>query len=121
MKFSGECENRQIDMGDKDLTPMELMLLSVVGCTLFDVVYALKKFREPIDGLDVSITGERRDTDPRYFTKLRLEYKVTGDLNERKVKRAIRLSQDKYCSALAQMKKSGVEVEWRYEILESST
>ncbi|MCK4636497.1 MAG: OsmC family protein [Methanomicrobia archaeon] len=121
MKFSGECDNKSIDMGEENLTPMQMMLLSVAGCTSYDIVHVLKKSREPIEGLDVEITGERREEYPKCFTKIILNYKFKGNLNNEKVLRAIKLSQDKYCSALAQMKIGGVKIEWNYEVLESST
>lgn len=121
MKFSGECDNKSVEIGDENLTPMQMMLLSVAGCTSYDIVHVLKKSREPIEGLDVEITGERREEYPKYFTKMILNYKFKGNLNNEKILRAIKLSQDKYCSALAQMKIGGVKIEWDYEVLESST
>ncbi len=118
MEFTGKIDGIAVEMGKETrVSPMQMMLLSVAGCTSFDVIYTLKKFREPVEGLKVEIEGERRDEHPKYFTTIRLYYKIKGNLNERKVKRAIMLSQDTYCSALAQMKKSGVEVEWDYKII----
>jgi len=121
MKFSGECDGKSIVIDSENLTPMQMMLLSVVGCTSYDIIDILKKSREPIEELEVEITGERREEYPKYFTKITLNYKFRGKLNNEKVLRAIKLSQDKYCSALAQMKIGGVKIEWGYEILESST
>ena len=121
MKFSGECNDKSIVMCGENLTPMEMMLLSVAGCTAYDIIDILKKSREPIEGLEVEITGERREEYPRYFTKIILNYKFRGKLDSEKIIRAIKLSQDKYCSALGQMKIGGVKVEWDYKILESST
>lgn len=120
MKFSGKYNDKSIEIGDDNLTPMQLILLSVAGCTSYDVVDVLKKSREPLEGLEVEITGERREEYPKYFTKITLNYKFKGKLNTDKVIRAIKLSQGKYCSALAQMKIGGVKVEWSYEVLESS-
>ena len=120
MEFSGECNDKSIVMCGENLTPMEMMLLSVAGCTSYDIIDILKKSREPIEGLEVEITGERREEYPKYFTKITLNYKLRGNLTNEKVLRAIKLSQGKYCSALAQMKIGGVKVEWGYEVLESS-
>ncbi len=118
MKFSGECDGKSIEIGGENLTPMQLILMSVAGCTSYDVVDILKKFREPVEGFGIEIEGERREEYPRYFTKIKLNYKFKGKLNRDKVIRAIELSQGKYCSALAQMKIGGVKVEWEYEIKE---
>jgi putative redox protein len=117
MKFSGEIGGNTVEMEKGHLAPMQMLLLSVVSCTAFDVIYALKKFREPVEGLETTIVGERRDEHPKYFTKMTLTYIAKGDLDEKKVERAIRLSQDTYCPAMALMKKAGVEVTWTYEIV----
>ena len=120
MKFSGECDDKSVEIGCENLSPMEMMLLSVAGCTAYDVVDILKKSREPIEELEVEIYGERREEYPKYFTKITLNYKFRGKLDSEKIIRAIKLSHDKYCSALAQMKIGGVKIEWSYEVLESS-
>ena len=82
------------------MRPMELLLLGLGGCTAFDVVTILKKYRQNIYDCSVQIEGQRSNTIPKIFTKINIHYKVTGKyLAEEKVKRAIELSTDKYCSA----------------------
>ena len=82
------------------MRPMELLLLGLGGCTAFDVVTILKKYRPNIYDCSVQIEGQRSNTIPKIFTKINIHYKVTGKyLAEEKVKRAIELSTDKYCSA----------------------
>lgn len=80
--------------------PMEMLLLGLGGCSSFDVILILKRGREPVNGCEVEITAERAETDPKVFTSIHLNYKVSGKgLSPAKVERAIALSKEKYCSA----------------------
>jgi putative redox protein len=89
--------------------PMEMMLLGLGGCSAFDVVLILKRSREAIDDCVVEIDAERADTDPKVFTQVKLHYTVTGhQLDRAKVERAVKLSNDKYCSASAMFGKTAV-------------
>ena len=85
--------------------PMELMLMSVASCSAMDVISILKKRRVVNFLLEIEVEGERRDEHPRIYTNIHLKYIVTGkDIKEKDVARAIRLSEDKYCSAMAMVK-----------------
>jgi len=119
MQFVGRMDTAQcsIILGDGGISPMKLLLLSVAGCTAYDVVMILKKMREPIEGLEVEISGERREEHPRIYEKVHLHYRIYGNVREEKAKRAIELSQDKYCSASAHIKLSGAEVTYSFEII----
>jgi putative redox protein len=97
------------DIGGRNLgpRPMELMLLSVGSCSAVDVVHILKKARQPVTGCEVEVSGERAETDPKVFTKIHLQFLVTGrELKENHVRRAVELSAEKYCSASIMLKQS---------------
>lgn len=80
--------------------PMEMLLLGLGGCASFDVVSMLKKSKQDLVDCDVEITAERADSEPKVFTKIHLHFIVSGNnLSESRVKRAIELSAEKYCSA----------------------
>ena len=82
------------------IRPLELMLLGLAGCTVFDVVLILQRGREPIAGCVVEVDAERAPTDPKVFTAIHLQYRLSGQgLSPQKVERAIQLSKEKYCSA----------------------
>jgi putative redox protein len=82
------------------IRPLELMLLGLAGCTAFDVVLILQRGREPIAGCVVEVDAERAPTDPKVFTTIHLQYRLSGQgLSPQKVERAIQLSKEKYCSA----------------------
>lgn len=84
------------------LKPSDLLLLGVIGCSGYDVVTILKKQREELTALELSCTGEQMDDPPYAFTKIHIDYKLTGrSLDEDKVRRAVQLSEDKYCSVIA--------------------
>ncbi|WP_188203174.1 OsmC family protein [Thermococcus camini] len=118
-QFIGRIESDKcsVILGEGGISPMKLLLLSVAGCTAYDVVMILQKMREPIEGLEVEISGERREEHPKIYRKVHLHYRIYGDVKEEKAKRAIELSQDKYCSASAHVKLSGAEVTYSFEVI----
>jgi putative redox protein len=82
--------------------PMEMMLLGLAGCSAFDVVLILKRGRENVTDCVVEVDADRAETDPKVFTQVRVRYIVTGKgLDANKVERAVKLSEEKYCSATA--------------------
>jgi putative redox protein len=88
--------------GGSGPSPMQLVLMGVAGCTAMDVVSILQKKRVNFSGLQINITGERADDHPRRYTRIAIEFVVTGrDIKEKDVERAIELSLTKYCSASA--------------------
>ncbi len=98
--------------------PMELMLLGLGGCTAFDIVMILERMREKVTGLDIALEGERATEDPKVFTHVKLVYKITGrKLKPANVERAVKLSEEKYCSASAMFGMTA-KIEHSFEILE---
>ncbi|HWQ03471.1 MAG TPA: OsmC family protein [Candidatus Nitrosotenuis sp.] len=96
--------------------PMEMLLAALAACTATDVVIILKKKRQPLAGLEVSVSGERAADPPRVWTKLEVVYTLHGALDEKAVRDAIELSENKYCSVAAMLKKTAA-LSYRYEIL----
>jgi len=97
------------DIGGRDLAsrPMEVVLMGMGGCTAIDVVAMLRKQRQDVAGVEVSLIAERADDHPKVFTSVKLVYTVRGrKLNRALVERAVSLSDEKYCSATAMVKKS---------------
>jgi len=96
--------------------PMEFVLMALGACTATDVVSILKKKRQKLEWLEVVCSGERAAEPPTVWTKLEIVYRLRGELDEGAVKHAIELSEEKYCSVAAMLKKTA-KVSWRYEIL----
>ena len=110
------------DHGGKNagVRPMELILLGTAGCSTFDVMTMLKKSRQDVKDCVCDIEAERADAVPSVFTKIHLQFRVTGTaLKESHVKRAVQLSAEKYCSASIVLGAAGVEITHAYEIIEA--
>jgi len=96
--------------------PMELVLLALGACTATDVVIILEKKRQKLESLEVICSGERAAEPPTVWIKLEMLYRLRGQLDDAAVKHAIQLSEDKYCSVAAMLRKTAT-LSWRYEIL----
>ena len=97
--------------------PMEMLLLGLGGCTAFDVVMILEKGREKITFCEVELEAERATEEPKVFTHVKLIYKLKGkNLKPAAVERAIKLSEEKYCSATAMFRYTAkMETVWTVE------
>ncbi len=82
------------------LKPSDLLLLAAASCSSYDVVTILKKQRQPLEALEVICTGEQASEAPYNFTSFHLHYKVKGEVEPKKLLRAIELSEEKYCSVI---------------------
>src|SRR5437016_10607226 len=96
--------------------PMEMVLLALGACTATDVVSILQKKRQELESLEIICSGERAKEPPTVWTKLEILYRLRGRLDDAAVKHAIELSEDKYWSVAAMLKKTAM-LSWRYEIL----
>jgi putative redox protein len=97
------------DAGGRNLgpRPMELVLAGTVACTAFDVVWILKKARQPVEDCVVEAQAERAEDDPKVFTRIHLTYRLSGKgLKRAQVERAVKLSKEKYCSATLMLAKT---------------
>jgi putative redox protein len=100
--------------------PMELVLAGTVTCTAFDVVWILKKARQPVSDCVVEAEAERAPEDPKVFTRIHLRYRIRGqNLNRAQVERAVKLSKEKYCSATLMLAKTA-EITFEVAIEEAS-
>ena len=98
--------SKDIGGGEDGFRPMELILAGLAGCSSFDVIHILKKGRANIEAFDVKVTAKRRDEIPKVFTDIHVHFAVKGDFSEDKLKRAIDLSVEKYCSVSAMLEKA---------------
>lgn len=82
--------------------PMELLLISLAGCMAADIVEILRKMRVPLEALEVRVEGDRAPDPPRRYTRIHLVCEPRGTPADAadKVRRAVALSEDKYCSVL---------------------
>ena len=96
--------------------PMEMLLVALGACTATDVVVILAKKRQKLESLEVSVLGERAAEPPRVWVKLEIAYTLRGHLDDKAVRDAIGLSENKYCSVAATLRQTA-PITFRYEIL----
>ena len=101
------------------LSPMELILVGLAGCTGIDIVGILQKKRESLRALKIKVRGKRAEEFPQIFTEIEIIYLIWGNgINPVSVERAIQLSEEKYCSVSA-MLKAVVNIRSTYQIIDS--
>jgi putative redox protein len=102
------------------VSPMEVVLLGLGGCTAIDVAGTLRKMRQDVTAYKVGVRGERRDAHPRIYTRIVVEHELRGrGLRESSVRRAIELSAGTYCSVSAMLERvAGVEMAITYRIVD---
>jgi putative redox protein len=105
--------------GDNDgFRPLELMAISLAGCTAMDVISILQKKRQDVTDFEVRVHAERAGEHPRVFTGATIDYMITGrDVDEKAVVRAIQLSAERYCPAHAMLAQV-FPIDMRYQIFE---
>jgi putative redox protein len=98
--------------------PMELLAVSLAGCTAMDVISILRKKRQDVTAFEVKIHSKQAEDHPKVYTELMIEYYVEGrGVDPAAVERAIELSATKYCP-VQQMLNLGVKIDHTYEIVE---
>jgi putative redox protein len=108
--------------GDNDgFRPMELLVLSLAGCTAMDVISILRKKRQDVTGFEVKVDAARAGEHPKVVTAFAVRYIVRGrNIDPRAVERAIELSQTTYCPAQAMLSKAA-PITLAYEIIEEGS
>lgn len=96
---------------DQGIRPMEMLLMSLAGCSGVDVVMILEKGRQPLEGLTIEVEGNRKDAVPAVFEDIHIRFVATGGVPYDKLERAVNLSMEKYCS-VAHMLRTTVEITW---------
>ena len=128
MSFDGSAESGfivplgtvpEVGGDDDGFRPLELFAVGLAGCTGMDVISILKKKKQQVNAFEVKVNVERAETHPKVFTKVDLEYVVTGaQIDLKAVERAVKLSEERYCPAQAMLNKV-VEIKSMITILES--
>lgn len=112
VRIDGDAQN--------GVSPMEMILMGLAGCSGGDVIDILRKKRQKVSGFEVRVIGQRAEEHPRKYTNIEIVYTITGEnVDPAAVERAIELSETKYCSVSATLK--GVAtIKSRYEIHEAA-
>ena len=130
MAFTGTADSgftvqldtkKEVGGQGKGFLPMELMALSLAGCTAMDVISILRKKRQDVTDLEVRVDTARAQEHPRVFTRATIDYLITGHhVDEAAVIRAIELTAESYCPAQAMLGKL-IPIELRYQIFEDES
>ena len=108
----------EVGGADDGFRPLELMAVSLAGCTAMDVISILTKKKQEVTVFEVTVHAEQAEEFPKVFTRAVITYLVTGHaVDEAAVLRAIELTATKYCPAQAMLGKV-VPMELVYEIYE---
>jgi len=88
--------------------PKALMLIALAGCTAMDVISILNKMRMPYDDFSIDVVSNKSEEHPVVYTDFKILYKFKGkNLDLEKIKKAIDLSQERYCGVSAMYKNIG--------------
>ena len=103
---------------DSGFRPMELMAISLAGCTAMDVISILRKKRQEITAFEVKVDAPRAKEHPHVFTEMTVTYVLRGrGIDAAAVERAMQLSEEKYCPAQAMLRQAA-PLPLAYEIIE---
>ena len=93
-----EIDNKS-DLNPKGVSPMELLLMGVAGCSSIDIISILKKQKQEFRNLYIEVEGKREGKElPSLFKKIHAKVFIEGKVDSKKVYRASELSFTKYCS-----------------------
>ncbi|MEP1304377.1 MAG: OsmC family protein [Balneola sp.] len=109
--------NTKIGGLDGGMSPMQLLLAGIGGCSAIDVISILEKQKQNLTDLSVEVDSEKVKLKEGYseFKKIHLHFELSGDLDVKKVERALELSITKYCSVSKALEK-GSEISYDYSI-----
>ncbi len=126
LQFVGEASSGHAIVMDGDpevggdntgLRPMELLLVGLGGCAGMDVVSILRKKKQELTGLEITVRGQKAEHYPKKYTDIGIEFLIKGKrISEEAVKRAIDLSMNKYCSVKATLDGSA-KISFTYKIV----
>ena len=104
---------------NQGMRPMQMLLASMAGCSTIDVINILKKQRQDLKDIKVTITGEReKDATPSLYTEVHVHFRLFGNLDADKAQKAVSLSIDKYCSVSKTIEKTA-KITYSVEVVKS--
>jgi putative redox protein len=102
---------------NKGMRPMQLLLAAMGGCSSIDIINILKKQKQQLKDIKITVTGEReKDAVPSLYTEVHAHFKLYGNLDQDKVQKAVSLSVEKYCS-VAKTLEATAKVTYSFEII----
>ena len=96
--------------------PMELVLMALGSCSSFDLISILKKQRQDIQDISVSVEADRAEAVPAVFTAIRMTFNLKGTIDPAKAEKAAELAVKKYCSVHDMLAAGGVKISYTINI-----
>jgi putative redox protein len=96
--------------------PMELVLMALGSCSSFDLISILKKQRQDIQDISVSVEADRADAVPAVFTAIRMTFNLKGTIDPAKAEKAAELAVKKYCSVHDMLAAGGVKISYTINV-----
>jgi putative redox protein len=107
--------NPEIGGSNSAFRPMEMLLVSLAGCSAIDVINILNRQKQTITDFQMEIIGDRTGGIPSPFNKIDIHFTLTGDIKSNKLEKALQLTQEKYCSVLHSLK-SDIDINYHYKL-----
>lgn len=105
---------------NKGLRPMQMVLAALGSCSTIDVIHMLRKMRQQLDDIKVTITAEReKDKVPALFSDIHVHFRLFGPVAENKAQKAVNLSMEKYCS-VKKLLEPTANITWSWEVRENA-
>ena len=109
----------EIGGSGKGMRPMQVLLSALGSCSTIDVISILKKQRQPLTDIRITVTGEReKDVVPSLFREAHIHFRLFGNVDEIQAQKAVSLSVEKYCSVAKTMEPSS-RITHSFEIIRS--
>jgi putative redox protein len=94
--------------------PMQLLLMGLGGCSGIDILSILRKQRQEVNDLNISIEGEREPgKEPSLWQDVSIVFTLTGNIDQSKAEKAVALSMEKYCSVAETLRRGGTALQWK--------
>lgn len=104
---------------NQGMRPMQLLLAGLGSCSAIDLILILKKQKQDLKDLKITVTGEReKDAVPSLFTEAHTHFRLFGKLDKDKVQKAVALAVEKYCSVAKTLEKTA-KITYSFEIIEA--
>lgn len=127
LSFSADVNGHEIILDASDKVggnnhgprPKPLLLAALAGCTGMDVISVLKKMRVEPDDFKVFVEGDLTEEHPKQFSRMHIIYEFKGnDLSMEKLKKAVALSDERYCGVSAMFRKA-IEITSEIKVIEN--
>lgn len=104
----------------KGFRPMQSLLAGMAGCATIDILLILKKQKQNVTSVQVTVDGERvPNQEPSLWENAHIVFHIEGEVEPAKAEKAVELSMNKYCSVAATLRQAGASLTWETQVIAS--